>query len=119
VTARSTDGAAHQVSLLLDVDPVIAVNDRSQQVVMSRNQTAKLNVLSAGSRDQNLLNAPVTISALTGLLPPGGTQNEVAHLVIAPHSAADFVAKRKARGQRFSFHASGSCQGVPASRSDV
>ncbi len=26
-TARSTDGAAHQVSLMLDVDPVIAVND--------------------------------------------------------------------------------------------
>jgi hypothetical protein len=41
---------------LLDVDPVIAVNDRSQQVVSFRNQTSRLNVLSVGSRDQNILN---------------------------------------------------------------
>ena len=52
----STDGAAHRVSVLLDVDPVIAVNDRSEQVVSFRNQTALLNVLSVGSRDQNILN---------------------------------------------------------------
>ena len=53
---KSTDGAAHQVSVLLDVDPVIAVNDRSQQVVTSRNETSALHVLSVGSRDQNILN---------------------------------------------------------------
>ena len=53
---RATDGAAHRVSVLLDVDPVIAVNDRSEQVVSFRNQTALLNVLSVGSRDQNILN---------------------------------------------------------------
>jgi len=54
--AKSTDGGTHQISVLLDVDPIIAVNDRSQQVVTSRNQTATLNVLSVGSREQNLLN---------------------------------------------------------------
>jgi len=54
--AAATDGAAHSVSVLLDVDPLIAVNDRSQQVVSFRNQTARLNVLSVGSRDQNILN---------------------------------------------------------------
>jgi hypothetical protein len=53
---KSTDGAAHQVSVLLDVDPVIAVNDRSQQVVTLRNETSALHVLSVGSRDQNILN---------------------------------------------------------------
>lgn len=55
-SARATDGSTHTVSVLLDVDPVIAVNERSQQVVTFRNQTAKLNVLSVGSRDQNILN---------------------------------------------------------------
>ncbi len=55
-SANATDGAQHQVSILLDADPVIAVNDRSQKVVFSRNQTSLLNVLSVGSRDQNLLN---------------------------------------------------------------
>ena len=95
-TARSTDGAAHQVSLLLDVDPVIAVNDRSQQVVMSRNQTAKLNVLSAGSRDQNLLNrSGDNLRIDWGYFRLAVPKNEEAHLVIAPHSAADFVANGK------------------------
>jgi Domain of unknown function (DUF4965)/Domain of unknown function (DUF1793)/Domain of unknown function (DUF5127)/Domain of unknown function (DUF4964) len=53
---KSTDGASHQVSVLLDVDPVIAVNGRSQQVVTLRNETSTLHVLSVGSRDQNILN---------------------------------------------------------------
>jgi hypothetical protein len=55
-TAQATDGGSHRVSLLLDVDPVIAVNDRSELVVTSRHQTRLLNVLSVGSRDQNVLN---------------------------------------------------------------
>ena len=55
-TAQSTDGAPHQVSILLDVSPVIAVDQPSQQVVSSRNQTASLNVLSVGSQDQKVLN---------------------------------------------------------------
>ena len=55
-SVQSTDGVAHRVSVLLDVDPVIAINDRSQHVVSSRNETSSLNVLSVGSRDQNILN---------------------------------------------------------------
>ncbi|MDW5264891.1 MULTISPECIES: glutaminase family protein [Acidobacteriaceae] len=55
-TAQSTDGASHDVAVLLDVDPIIAVNDPSEQVVYTRNQTATGNVLSVGSRDQNVLN---------------------------------------------------------------
>ncbi len=54
--AKATDGATHQFSVLLDVDPVIAVNDRSEQVVTLRQSTSSLNVLSVGSRDQNILN---------------------------------------------------------------
>ena len=30
---QATDGARHQVSVLLDVDPIVAVNERSQKVV--------------------------------------------------------------------------------------
>jgi hypothetical protein len=55
-TAESTDATPHQVAVLLDVDPVIAVNDRSQQVNSFRNQTSTLNVLSTGSQDQKILN---------------------------------------------------------------
>jgi len=55
-SARATDGTEHKVSVMLDVDPVIAVNDRDQKVVSFRNQTSLLNVLSVGSRDQQLLN---------------------------------------------------------------
>jgi hypothetical protein len=55
-TAQSTDGAAHRVSLVLDVDPVIAVNESSQKVNSFRNQTSSLNIVSVGSHDQNVLN---------------------------------------------------------------
>ena len=55
-TAQSTDAASHRVAILLDVDPVIAVNTRDQQVVETRNRTALLDVVSVGSRDQNILN---------------------------------------------------------------
>jgi Domain of unknown function (DUF4965)/Domain of unknown function (DUF1793)/Domain of unknown function (DUF5127)/Domain of unknown function (DUF4964) len=54
--ARATDAGTHHVSILLDVNPVIAVNDRSEKVVSSRNETASLRVLSVGSRDQDVLN---------------------------------------------------------------
>ena len=52
----SVDGSSHHVSLLIDVDPVIAVNDGSQLVVTTRHQTESLEVLTVGSRDQNVLN---------------------------------------------------------------
>ncbi len=55
-SVQSTDGATHRVSVLLDVDPIVAVNDRTQQVVSFRNRTMRLSVLSVGSRDQSILN---------------------------------------------------------------
>ncbi|MEO6923472.1 MAG: DUF5127 domain-containing protein, partial [Bryocella sp.] len=51
-SASSTDGAPHQVDLLLDVDPQIAVNDSQQPVTWGRTQTGNLTVLNVGSRDQ-------------------------------------------------------------------
>jgi hypothetical protein len=55
-SASSTDGQPHAVDVLLDVDPVIAVNDASQQVTWSRTQTETLGLLNVGSRDQAVLN---------------------------------------------------------------
>lgn len=48
--AQATDSGTHRVSVLIDVDPVLAVNDRSELVVSSRHQTRSLNVLTVGSR---------------------------------------------------------------------
>ena len=55
-SAVSTDGKTHQVDLLLDVDPAIAVNDSSEQVTWSRLHTGGLSVLNIGTRDQAVLN---------------------------------------------------------------
>ena len=56
-TVKSIDGKPHQdVSVLLDVDPVIAVNAPGEAVTYARNQTETQTVLSVGSRDQRILN---------------------------------------------------------------
>ncbi len=54
-SAATTDGKTHQVELLLDVDPMIAVNDAAQPVTWSRTHAAGLTVLNVGSRDQATL----------------------------------------------------------------
>jgi hypothetical protein len=92
----STDGAAHSVSLLLDVDPEIAINERGQQVVLFRNQTSRLNVLSVGSRDQNVLNrSGDRIRIDWGYFRLAVPKDEEASMVIAPHPSADFAANGK------------------------
>ncbi|MFZ3243750.1 MAG: DUF4965 domain-containing protein [Candidatus Acidiferrales bacterium] len=55
-TVASADGQSHKVVVLLDVDPVIAVNTDDQQVTWGRSQVAGLSVLNVGSRDQQVLN---------------------------------------------------------------
>jgi hypothetical protein len=54
-TAVSTDDKSHQVDLLLDVDPMIAVNEAAQPVTWSRTHEGPLTVLNVGSRDQATL----------------------------------------------------------------
>jgi glutaminase A-like protein/uncharacterized protein DUF5127/uncharacterized protein DUF4964 len=91
-TAQSTDGATHDISVLLDVDPVLAVNDPSQYVVYTRNQMPTGNVLSVGSRDQNVLNRSgdnVRIDwGYFHLVVPKDEQSTTA---IAVHARHDFV----------------------------
>lgn len=55
-TVASTDGKNHQVDLLLDVDPRIAVDSDNQAVTWGRSKAGGLTVLSVGSRDQQVLN---------------------------------------------------------------
>lgn len=92
-TAHSTDGAAHDVAVLLDVDPIIAVNDASEQVIYARNQTAATNVLSVGSRDQNVLNrSGDNVRIDWGYFHLAVPKDEAATTAIARGARRDFVA---------------------------
>jgi hypothetical protein len=53
--AVSTDTKPHQVALMLDVDPQIAVNDGSQPVTWGRTRAGNLTLLNLGTRDQETL----------------------------------------------------------------
>ncbi len=55
-TAKSTDSGNHDVSVLLDVNPLVAVNAAGEAITFSRNLTETQTVLSVGSRDQRVLN---------------------------------------------------------------
>lgn len=93
-SAESTDGASHEVSILLDVDPAVSVNERGQQVLSFRNNTSKLNVLSVGSREQNLLNrSGDNLRIDWGYFRLAVPKDEQATTAIAPGSLAEFVSK--------------------------
>jgi hypothetical protein len=55
--AVAGDGS-YDVSILLDVDPVIAVNTADEAVTWGRSRAGTLTVLNVGSRDQRVLNRP-------------------------------------------------------------
>lgn len=54
-SVRSVDEKEHQADLLLDVDPLIAVDQPSQPVTWSRTRAEGLTVLNVGTRDQDYL----------------------------------------------------------------
>jgi hypothetical protein len=54
-TAKSTDGQAHDTAVYFDASPELTVNNADQAVVLSRKSEGNLNVLVAGSEDQNVL----------------------------------------------------------------
>jgi hypothetical protein len=95
-SVQASNGQPHQVSLLLDVDPVIAVNDRGQQLVTFRNQTSRLNVLSAGSRDQSLLNrSGDNLRIDWGYFRLAAPKDENSTMVITPQPTTDFATTGK------------------------
>ena len=92
-SVHAIDGARHSVSVLLDVDPIVTVNERSQQVVSFRNQTASLEVLSVGSRDQNVLNrSGDDVRIDWGYFRLGIPMSEAATSIIAPDVMQSFAA---------------------------
>jgi hypothetical protein len=56
LTLSASAATPHDVSALIDVDPVIAVNTSDQAVTWGRARAQGLNVLSVGSQDQRVLN---------------------------------------------------------------
>jgi len=91
-SARATDGASHRVAVLLDADPLLAVNDSSEQVVTFRNQTSLLNVLSVGSREQSILNrSGDNLRIDWGYFRLAIPKDEESSAVIAPDTAKVFA----------------------------
>ena len=58
LTVSATGQGEHELSVLIDVDPVIAVNTSDEAVTWGRSRAQGLTVLNVGSRDQNVLNRP-------------------------------------------------------------
>ena len=58
LTVSATGQGDHDLSILIDVDPVIAVNTADQPVTWGRSRAQGLTVLNVGSRDQRVLNRP-------------------------------------------------------------
>jgi hypothetical protein len=56
LTLTASSDSPHDVTALIDVDPVIAVNTDDQQVTWGRSRAQGLTVLNAGSQDQRILN---------------------------------------------------------------
>ena len=58
MTFGATGQGDHELSVLIDVDPVIAVNTPDEAVTWGRSRAQGLTVLNVGSRDQRVLNRP-------------------------------------------------------------
>ncbi len=58
LTVSATAEGDHELTVLIDVDPVIAVNSSDEPVTWGRARAPGLTVLSVGSRDQRVLNRP-------------------------------------------------------------
>ena len=92
VTASAADSAMHKISVLFDVDPVIAVNDRGQKVTSFRQQTEELGVLSTGSQEQKMLGrSGDDLRIEWGYFHLAVPHNERATMAIAPHVREYFV----------------------------
>ena len=58
LTFTASGAGDHDLSILLDVDPVVAVNTADEDVTWGRSRAEGLTVLNVGSRDQRVLNRP-------------------------------------------------------------
>ncbi len=89
---KSVDGKGHNVSVLLDVDPVIAVNADNDAVTWGRARVGSLEVLNVGSRDQRVLNrSGDNLRIDWGYFHLAVPASEGAQVVNAVGSAAEFA----------------------------
>ena len=58
LTVSASGQGDHDLSVLIDVDPIIAVNSSDEPVTWGRSRAQGLTVLNVGSRDQRVLNRP-------------------------------------------------------------
>ncbi len=95
-TAHSTDGKRHDLSVLFDAAPDIATSMDHQAVTYSRHKVATGEVISVGTRDQNVLNRSGDDLRIDWgyfhVMAPG---NEAAMMAIANQPEVSFIAAGK------------------------
>jgi hypothetical protein len=93
LTFTASGNGAQDVTLLLDVDPVIAVNTPDEAVTWGRMRAQGLTVLNVGSRDQQVLNRPGDNLRIDwGYFHLAVPDNEKAQLALAHDAMHSFVA---------------------------
>ena len=92
-TARSTDGASHQVSVYLDANAEMATSFSGQPSAFSRQQTGGATVLSVGTKSQDVLNrSGDDLKIDWGYFHIAVPQNEAASSVFGSRTAQSFAA---------------------------
>jgi hypothetical protein len=90
--AHSTDGHPHSVTVLLDVDPRVAVNSTDEDVTWGRSKAPGLEILSVGSRDQQALHrAGDNLRIDWGYFYLAAPDREGANLVASPNAISSFL----------------------------
>jgi hypothetical protein len=91
-SAHSTDGASHNVELLLDVGPEISVNQNGDRVTWGRSHIRGLTILNIGSQEQaSLHQSGDRIRVDWGYFHLGIPDSEQAISVLTPDPIAGFV----------------------------
>ncbi len=120
LTFAVTGDGAHDVSLLVDVDPVIAVNTRDEAVTWGRSRIPGLTVLNAGSREQRVSEPPRRRSAhRLGLFPSRRARLGRRASCRVLRCNAQLCRHRHAAGERRPRHAADAARSCRASRRRV
>ena len=92
LTLSATGQGDHELSVLVDVDPVIAVNTADESVTWGRSHAQGLTVLNVGSRDQNVLNRPGDNLRIDwGYFHLAAPDAADAQLALSEHARHDFI----------------------------
>ncbi len=93
LTIGASSEGSHEVSVLIDVDPVIAVNTADQAVTWGRARAKDMTVLNVGSRDQRVLNRPGDDLRIDwGYFHLAAPDGESAQLALSANAERSFIA---------------------------